>query len=263
MQKYSAIGLIFFITVFSCEDNSNNNNNDDNVISVLYPTNGSSIQDSIVILLEIQNETNVLKVELWMNGDSTSVYNYTAPFSLELNTKNYDNGENTFFIRLYTLAGEIFDSEDINFSIDNFLVFSRLYGLTEKNESGHSVLQNMDSNFVVLGNVDNDILLLEADNEGQVVWSQSYGGSQGLDEAHHIKQTNDGGYVISGSTESYGFGGSDIWLIKSGANGLIEWNTYIGTEHNEKGGQVIQTEDGGYLLIGNLINQQEQDSDSG
>ena len=42
----------------------------------------------------------------------------------------------------------------------------------------------MDSNFVVLGNVDNDILLMEADNEGQVLWSQSYGGSQ-LDEAHH------------------------------------------------------------------------------
>ena len=76
-----------------------------------------------------------------------------------------------------------------------------------------------------------------------------------------IEQTDDGGYIISGSTESYGFGGSDIWLIKSGPNGLIEWNTYIGTEHNEKGGQVIQTEDGGYLVIGNLVNQQEQDSD--
>ena len=159
------------------------------------------------------------------------------------------------------MVGEIFDTEDINFSINNFLVFSTLYGLTEKNESGHSVLQNIDSNFVVLGDVDNDILLMEADSEGQVVWSHSYGGSQGLDEAHHIKQTNDGGYIISGSTESYGFGGSDIWLIKSGPNGLIEWNTYIGTEHNEKGAQVIQTEDGGYLLIGNLVNQQEQDSD--
>ena len=260
MRKYLGIVLVCLIANFSCEDSSGNSN-DNNIISVLYPVSGSIIQDSVVISLEIQDETNVIKVELWMNGDSTSIYDFTAPFSLELSTKNYDNGEHTFFIRLYTLGGEIFDSEDINLSINNFLVFSKLYGSTEKNESGHSVLQNMDSNFVVLGSVDNDILLMEADNKGQVIWSQSYGGSQGLDEAHHIKQTNDGGYVISGSTESYGFGGSDIWLIKSGPNGLIEWNTYIGTEHNEKGGQVIQTEDGGFLVIGNLINEQEQDSD--
>ena len=260
MQKYVGIILAYLIAIFSCEDSSSNSNDND-IISVLYPANGIIIQDSVLISLEIQDKTNVLKVELWMNGDSTSIHDFTSPFSLELNTKSYDNGEHTFFIRLYTLGGEIFDSEDINLSINNFLVFSKLYGSTEKNESGHSVLQNMDSNFVVLGSVDNDILLMEADNKGQVIWSQSYGGSQGLDEAHHIKQTNDGGYVISGSTRSYGFGGSDIWLIKSGPNGLIEWNTYIGTEHNEKGGQVIQTEDGGFLVIGNLINEQEQDSD--
>ena len=79
MQKYERIGIFFFITIFSCEDNSNDKNDND-VISVLYPTNGSIIQDSIVISLEIQDETNVLKVELWMNGDSTSIYDYTAPF---------------------------------------------------------------------------------------------------------------------------------------------------------------------------------------
>ena len=113
MQKYVIIGIFFFITIFSCEDNSNDKGDND-VISVLYPTNGSIIQDSIVISLEIQDETDILKVELWMNGDSTSIYNFTPPFSLELSTKNYDNGEHTFFIRLYTLGGEIFDSADIN-----------------------------------------------------------------------------------------------------------------------------------------------------
>ena len=64
--------------------------------------------------------------------------------------------------------------------------------------------------------------------------------------------------IISGSTRSYGFGGSDIWLIKSGSNGLIEWNTYIGTEHDEQGGQIIQTEDSGYLVVGNRTNEQEK-----
>ena len=195
-----------------------------------------------------------------MNGDSTEIADYTSPFSLQLNTRNYSNGPNTFFVRLYTLDGEVYDSEDFNFTISNFLVFSNLFGSTEKNESGHSIIQKQDSNFVVLGNVDNDVLMVEFDNKGDVLWSQSYGGSQ-LDEAYHFEHTSDGGYIISGSTQSYGFGGSDIWLIKSGSDGLIEWNTYIGTEYDEHGGQIIQTEDSGYLVVGNRINEQREDSD--
>ena len=259
MEKYKGIVLLFFIIFFSCEDNSGSNEDND-IISVLYPTNGSSVQDSVFISLEIPDENNVLKVELWMNGDSTSIYDYTSPFSLELNTRDYDNGSNTFFVRLYTLDGEVYDSEDINFTINNFLVFSTLFGSTEKNESGHSIMQKQDSNFVVLGNVDNDVLMVEFDNKGDVLWSQSYGGSQ-LDEAYHFELTSDGGYIISGSTQSYGFGGSDIWLIKSGPNGLIEWNTYIGTEYDEQGGQIIQTEDNGYLVVGNRTHEQREDSD--
>ena len=96
MEKYKGIVLLFFIILFSCEDNSVSNDDND-IISVLYPTNESSVQDSVFISLEIQDENNVLKVELWMNGDSTSIYDYTSPFSLELNTRDYDNGPNTFF----------------------------------------------------------------------------------------------------------------------------------------------------------------------
>ena len=211
MYKSKIIATIF-ILIFSCGDNPDSNNND-SIISVLYPTGDSIIKDSVTISLEIQDEDNVYKVELWMNGDSTETVDYDAPFSLKLDTRNYDNGLNTFFIRLYEINGAIHDSEDINFLINNFLVFSTLFGTPGKDEEGYSILQKPDSNFVVLGNTDNDILLLETNNTGQVMWNQSYGGSQ-TDEAHHFEHTTDGGYIISGSTRSYGFGGNDIWLIK-------------------------------------------------
>ena len=247
MYKYRLLALFFIISLFSCDD-APGNKDDKSIISILHPTEDSIVKDSVFIDLDFQDESIVLKVELWMNGDSTEIADYTSPFSLKLDTRNYSNGPNTFFVRLYTLDGEVYDSEDINVTISNFLVFSNLFGSTEKNESGHSIIQKPDSNFVVLGNVDNDVLMVEFDNKGDVLWSQSYGGSQ-LDEAYHFEHTSDGGYIISGSTQSYGFGGSDIWLIKSGPNGLIEWNTYIGTEHDEQGGQIIQTEDSGYLLL--------------
>ena len=257
MIKYKIIALIIILSIFSCEDNPNKNDYSP-TLSVLYPNNDSIVKDSITISLEIQDENNVLKIELWLNGDSTDITDYNAPFSLELNTKNYNNGPSILFVRLYNKDGEIHDSEDINFIINNFLVFNSRFGSSEKNESGHSILQKADSNFVVLGSIDNDILLLESNNKGQVLWSQSYGGSQ-MDEAHHFEQTSDGGYIISGSTNSYGFGGSDIWLIKTGEDGLIEWNSYLGTNNDEKGGQVLETADNGFIIIGNYINDQNSD----
>ena len=87
MNKYKIITLIIIMSIFSCEDNPNKNG-DSPALSVLYPNNHSIVNDSITISLEIQDENNVLKIELWLNGDSTDITDYSAPFSLELNTKN-------------------------------------------------------------------------------------------------------------------------------------------------------------------------------
>jgi len=39
-------------------------------------------------------------------------------------------------------------------------------------------------------------------------------GGSGFDFPHSIQQTRNGGYVGSGSTESYGAGNTDVWVLK-------------------------------------------------
>tara|TARA_B100001113_G_scaffold73503_1_gene57029 strand:- start:2234 stop:3700 length:1467 start_codon:yes stop_codon:yes gene_type:complete len=246
--------LIYFfafiiITLSSCGDDPNNDKTTDTAITIISPEPESIVQDSITILCESNNNNLVMKVELWIDNDSTEISDYNAPFELHLNTINYTNGEHEIFIRLYDIYGNKFDSETIIWNFSNFLMFSRTIGEENSSEVGHSIIQLQDSSFIILGSINDDILLTKTNRLGEKQWQQSIGGSQ-LDKANHIQSTSDGGYIISGETQSYGSGGNDIWLIKTNQSGLMEWNNCLGTINNEQGGQALETQDGGFILVG-------------
>jgi hypothetical protein len=81
------------------------------------------------------------------------------------------------------------------------------------------------------------------------LWTKTYGGVQN-DEGFAVQQTSDDGYIIVGYTESYGAGGRDVYLIKTNANGYINWTKTYGGANDEWGCSVQQTSDGGYIIVG-------------
>lgn len=106
-----------------------------------------------------------------------------------------------------------------------------------------------------------DILDMSGHNEikielGFAVFSQcekTYGGAES-DFGLSIKQTSDGGFICGGYSNS----GSDAWYhffiskVDSACN--TEWSKIIPGSTDEKGYDVIQTLDGGYLLSGRWWN---------
>ena len=81
------------------------------------------------------------------------------------------------------------------------------------------------------------------------LWTRTYGGDS-TDLGYSVLQTSDGGYIIAGSTESFGAGEFDVYLIKADANGDTIWTkTYGGTEY-DFGYSIAQTFDGGYIAAG-------------
>jgi predicted secreted protein len=65
-----------------------------------------------------------------------------------------------------------------------------------------------------------------------------------------LVQTADGGYALAGITSSFGAGGGDFWLVKTDANGTMQWNQTYGGAITDYASALVQTADGGYALAG-------------
>jgi hypothetical protein len=132
--------------------------------------------------------------------------------------------------------------------------WAKTYGGTYS-EWASSVQQTSDGGYIVAGRTYSfgagldDIFLIKTDANGNIQWAKTYGGTN-YDYAYSVQHTSDGGYIVAGSTESFGAGGWDIFLIKTDANGNIIWaKTYGGTDW-DFASSVQQTSDGGYIVAG-------------
>jgi uncharacterized protein (TIGR02145 family) len=93
-----------------------------------------------------------------------------------------------------------------------------------------------------------------------ITFQKTFGGSQD-DAGSCVLQTSDGGYIIAGSTDSFGAGDSDIYLIKTNAVGDTTWTKTIGGTGFEVAHTVIQAYDGGYIILGYTYSLGAGDSD--
>jgi hypothetical protein len=134
-------------------------------------------------------------------------------------------------------------------------LWTRTFGEAGDDEVGYSVRQTSDGGYVVVGYTESyprrwaDVFLVRADSEGHQVWARTFGGAE-PDHGNSVQQTRDGGYIIAGSTESFGAGGSDVWLLKTDANGDTIWARTFGGIRDDEGYSVQQTSDGGYVIAG-------------
>ena len=82
-----------------------------------------------------------------------------------------------------------------------------------------------------------------------IEWQENFGGS-GKECGFSVRQTTDGGYVIAGETDSFGAGKSDVYLVKTGPNGALQWQKTFGGADFDRGYSIEQTADGGFLIAG-------------
>ena len=153
-------------------------------------------------------------------------------------------------------------------------------------EEAHAILQTTDGGYIVAGTTnlnsgdvtDNhsisvtDFWVVKLSATGAIQWKKCYGGSAD-DKANCIQQTTDGGYVIAGSSVStdgdvtgvhinpFNALWGDYWVLKIDSLGTIQWQKTIGGTSTDEAQSIVQTIDGGYIVVGNSYAQFSYDGD--
>ena len=93
-------------------------------------------------------------------------------------------------------------------------------------DGAYSIQQTRDGGYIVAGGTQSfgagreDVYIIKLDENGNKEWEITYGG-EGYDAASSIQQTKDGGYIVAGSTNSFGAGAGDFYILKLDENGNL------------------------------------------
>ncbi|MEK7263304.1 MAG: T9SS type A sorting domain-containing protein [Bacteroidota bacterium] len=149
---------------------------------------------------------------------------------------------------------QISDVYLIKTNINGDTLFTKTYG-GNGYEYGESVQQTKDGGYIIAGWTSpsltgySDVSLIKTDMNGIEEFSKTYGGDSS-DVGLSVLQTQDSGYVIVGSTNSFGAGNSDVYFIKTDKNGIEQYYKAFGGDGNDNANSVVQTQDGGYVIVG-------------
>jgi len=118
-----------------------------------------------------------------------------------------------------------------------------------------SVVQTLDGGYVVSGSAppfedtnELAVWLFKTDRDGEMLWEKTFVG--GYNDGSSCVQLTDDGYIITGITASSKLLIYDILLIKTDGEGELLWRKTFGGLYSDWAYEVQQTNDGGYIIIG-------------
>lgn len=94
-----------------------------------------------------------------------------------------------------------------------------------------------------------DVYAVRVNSMGDTLWTRTYGGNA-TDEANDVSEIPGIGFAIAGTTQSFGAGLSDIYVICIAENGDTLWTRTFGTSGLDFGYAVTTTLDGGIAVAG-------------
>ena len=120
----------------------------------------------------------------------------------------------------------------------------------------YSGQQTSDGGYILAGYEQNPpdykirSFLIKTDANGELQWEKKFPGADEDRWFNSVQQTTDGGYILAGYVSSWETEDTDGWLIKTDANGEMQWEKKFDRTCDDEISSVQQTTDGGYILAG-------------
>ncbi len=137
---------------------------------------------------------------------------------------------------------------------DGDTLWTKSYGGSLEDD-GNFIQQTSDGGFILVGTTFSfgsggyDIYVIKTNESGDTTWTKTYGGTID-DYGFSVKQIAGGDYLVTGTTNSFGAGSFDCYLMQLNPIGGVVWiKTYGGTGW-DNGYSILQTTDNGFLVLG-------------
>jgi hypothetical protein len=168
----------------------------------------------------------------------------------------------------YTLAGytNSFGSADSDYWLvktdaSGSIQWNRTYGIVSS-DGAYSTIQTRDGGYALVGRIyspENDtwsICLVKTDSTGNMQWNRTTRPTS-IGAIYSMTQANDGGYALAGCTDSLGGYYTGFLLVKTDANGDVQWYKTFGGQHYHYASSIVRTSDGGYAIAGRCSAQDQ------
>ena len=196
----------------------------------------------------------VIKLDLYGSVEWAKTYGEPAAEDVNAMVQTSDGG---YAVTGYMASSEmnIWNLLVMKLSSDGSLEWVRTFGGKYTENIGFSIIQTSDGGYAVAGLYDyysifaGLAIVIKLAPDGSVEWARLYGGDS-LDYAYSIIQTSDGGYAVAGVSMSFGDTRSDMLVMKLAPDGSVEWAKLYGGSEPDGAWSIIQTSDGGYVVLG-------------
>ena len=153
----------------------------------------------------------------------------------------------------------------IKTTLEGTVIYEKNYGGTGF-EEGIDIIPTNDGNFIIIGTTTStgnglkDIHVLKVDSNGTMIWQNTFGGS--LDDyPADIIETSAGEFCIAGTTESFGVGSRDIYLVWIDQNGNFIRQVTHGSTDIDGSSELIELANQNIMLYGYTRNYGALDRD--
>jgi len=121
----------------------------------------------------------------------------------------------------------------------------------------------INSGFYGINNsgIETDLLIQKIDTSGNEIWIKNYGGNQ-MDFSNDFEILADSGVIIVGTTESYGAGGRDVYIVRTNKNGDSLWTRVYGNSSGQSAYGIERESDSVYVVAGKWGNLNNNSMDA-